>query len=83
MNNTFMAIRLATLRQTEEQLLRNKVNEIKKDVIKTKDADPEKIPPKVQDILDCVEAKDMKLAIELIKRRLEAMFLEEHKFEFD
>lgn len=58
----------------EEAKLQSKVNDLKKEVARTKFHDPadEKVKPTVTEILETVEAKETKLSIELLKRYIES-----------
>lgn len=67
----------------EQTKLHSKVAEIKQEVLKTKDEEPEKVKPKMQDILDCVEAKDAKLAKELAIRYIESFKQNEYVYKFE
>lgn len=66
----------------EQKRLQSKVEEIKQDVIRTKNEDPVEHKPTVQEILECVEAKQTKTAVELIKRYLETFKEKYYQYKF-
>jgi hypothetical protein len=75
---------LFTQRQFREKSSKEQqVKEIKKNVADTVEQDPINKKPTVKEILECVEEKEAKTAIELVKRYMETFKQAEYAYKFN